>query len=122
MRTPLAFASLLLLAGCNYAPSTSITTTTVNGTDVLHSVVTEPEPGNAKFECAESASGRCNFSVFTRDCRSAGSRADTTTCTTRVLDEFTLARGESRELDGLPSGFRHCVSQERKPSAAECLN
>jgi len=121
MRSPLAFVSLLVLAGCNYAPSTSITTTTINGSDVLHSVVTEPEPGSAKFECAESATGHCNFSVFTRDCRAATSAADTT-CTTHVLGEFTLARGEARELDGLPSGFRHCVSQERKPSATDCLN
>jgi len=120
MRTAILLASLCV-GGCNYAPSTSITTTTVNGTDVLHSEVSVKEPGSATFECAESASGSCNYAVFTNDCTTAKD-AKTTTCTTRILDRFTLARGESRRLAGLPLDFRHCVKQDREPAVPGCID
>jgi hypothetical protein len=121
MRTALLLSTLLCLAGCNYAPSTSITTTTVNGADVLHSEVSIQTPGSARFECAESASGSCKYAVFTNDCTTAKD-SRTVTCTTRVLDRFTLAKGESKELGGLPTDFRHCVKQDREPSIPGCID
>jgi hypothetical protein len=121
MRTAIMLASLLCLAGCNYAPSTSITTTTVNGADVLHSEVSVQTPGSATFECAQSASGSCSYAVFTNDCTTAKD-ANTTTCTTRVLNRFTLAKGESKSVEGLPSDFRHCVKQDREPSVPGCID
>ncbi len=121
MRTAILLASLLCLAGCNYAPSTSITTTTVNGADVLHSEVSVQAPGSATFECAQSATGSCNYAVFTNDCTTAKD-ASTTTCTTRVLNRFTLAKGESKRVAGLPSDFRHCVKQDREPSVPGCID
>lgn len=123
MRLHTSFALLpLILAGCNYAPSSSSTTTTINGADVLHSVITESTPGVAKFECAKSTSGNCYYTVFTNDCRAAANDAAATTCTTRQIEVFSLAKGESKELAGLPSGFQHCVSQDTKPVAPGCLN
>ena len=110
----------LLLTGCNYAPSTSITTTTINGKNVLHSIVTTPAPGVTKFECAESASGNCNYAVFTNVCAAAANDATTTTCTTRLINEFTLAMGEAKELAGLPADFKHCVNQDLRPAAPAC--
>lgn len=121
MRTSFLLASLVCLAGCNYAPTTSITTTTVNGADVLHSEVSMQTPGNAKFECSESASGSCNYAVFTNDCTTAKD-SRTITCTTHLLDRFTLAKGESKELVGLPNDFRHCVRQDGQPSVPGCID
>jgi hypothetical protein len=121
MRKTIVLASLLCLAGCNYAPSTSITTTTVNGTDVLHSEVSVDSPGSARFACAESASGSCRYAVFTSDCKPAGD-ARATTCTTRVIERFALAKGESRRVDGLPADFRHCVKQDREPAVPGCID
>lgn len=122
MRAPPFLASLLCLAGCNYAPSTSITTTTINGADVLHSVISTTDAGGVNFECSESASGSCNYAVFTDDCSTAAKDANTTTCTFRVIDRFTLARGESKKLAGLPPGFRHCVNQDRQPAVPGCTD
>ncbi len=37
-----------------------------------------------------------------------------------MIDRFTLARGESKSLSGLPSGFRHCVDPARNPAVPGC--
>ena len=121
MRNSLLIASLLCLGGCNYAPNTSITTTTINGTDVLHSEVSTQTPGSATFECEQSASGTCKYVVFTNDCTSAKD-SRTTTCTTRLIDRFALAKGESKKLAGLPADFRHCVRQDAEPSVPGCID
>ncbi len=122
MRLPSFLACLTLsLAGCNYAPNTSITTTTVNGVDVLDSVIRESTPGVAEFECRQSASGTCHYAVFTSNCAS-GKPADAAAppCTTRRIAEFALAAGESKWLRDLPPDYRHCVAQTtpRAPSCA----
>jgi hypothetical protein len=112
MRLPLFAATLpLLLAGCNYAPSTSTTTTTMNGVDLLDTAVRESTSGTTQFACNESASGHCYYAVFTSDCRDDAKDARTSTCTTRRIADFALARGESKALTGLPAGYRHCVAR-----------
>ncbi|MFT3791184.1 MAG: hypothetical protein QM741_08915 [Rudaea sp.] len=118
MRPTLFIASLpLILAGCNYAPSTSITTTTVNGADVLDSAIHESTPGETRFTCNESATGNCYYALFTSDCHSDAK--DTSICTTHRLADFALARGESKSLNGLPSGYKHCVART-KPVPPQC--
>ncbi len=120
MRPILASTVLsLMLAGCNYAPSTSITTTTVNGADVLDSVVRESAPGAASFTCRESASGQCHYVVFTSDCHAETKNASATTCTTRHIADFALARGESKALNGLPADYKHCVAR-KAPIPPQC--
>lgn len=120
MRPMLALCSLpLLLAGCNYSPSTSITTTTINGADVLDSIVRESQPGAAEFTCRESASGQCHYAVFTDDCRADAKGAGSTTCTTHRIADFALARGESKALSGLPAQYKHCVAR-KAPIPPQC--
>lgn len=116
---PLA-ALTLTLAGCNYAPSTSITTTTVNGADVLHSVISESTPGETRFECAKSSSGHCHYAVFSQSCNAVANDRSATACTTRLIEEFTLAAGESKALIRLPVDFKYCVRQDAKPVAPAC--
>ena len=112
MRPNLFIASLpLLLSGCNYAPSTSITTTTVNGVDVLDSAIHESSPGVTEFACNESASGRCYYAVFTSDCHTDAKNAGVDVCTTRRIADFALAKGKSKALTGLPASYKHCVSR-----------
>jgi hypothetical protein len=120
MRPILALSALsLILAGCNYAPSTSITTTTVNGADVLDSIVHESTPGVAEFTCRESASGQCHYAVFTNDCHVEAKSAAATTCTTHHIADFALARGESKALNGLPADYKHCVAR-KAPIPPQC--
>ena len=110
---PIAFIATLplILAGCNYAPSTSITTTTVNGVDVLDSAIRESTPGITQVACNESASGHCYYAVFTSDCHDDGKDARASTCTTHRIADFTLAKGESKSLSGLPASYKHCVAR-----------
>ena len=94
MHMPISIAALsatLLLAGCNYAPSTSITTTTLNGVDVLDSAIRESTPGVTRFACNDSASGHCYYAVFTSDCHDDGKDARASTCTTHRIADFGIA-------------------------------
>ena len=117
MRTNLVSALLpLILAGCNYSPSTSInttmiSTTTINGVDVLDSAIRESASGNIEFTCNDSASGRCYYAVFTSDCRDDAKTSGVNTCTTQRFADFAVAKGESKSLSNLPSGYRHCVAR-----------
>jgi hypothetical protein len=122
MRLFLSIAAVsLTLAGCNYAPSTSITTTTVNGADVLHSIITTVTEGETKFECAKSASGHCYYAVFTNECSAAANDARATICTTKLIDQFTLPTGESKALTRLPVDFKYCVNQDAQPITPGCF-
>lgn len=122
MRPTLASTVLpLILAGCNYSPSTSITTTTVSGTDVLDSSVRETAQGLTQFACNESATGHCYYSVFTSECRVDAKNPGVDTCTTRRIADFTLAKGESKALTGLPADYKHCVARST-PIPPFCAN
>lgn len=120
MRPTLFIATLpLALAGCNYAPNTSITTTSIDGARVLDSAIRESNMGATEFICHESTSGRCYYAVFTSDCRQDAKEAATSTCTTKRIVDFAVARGESKSVAGLPPDYRHCVAQE-KPTPPQC--
>jgi hypothetical protein len=107
-----AAISSLILAGCTFSPNVSI-----NGTDLLDSTIRESAPGVAEFAC--NASVRCYYAVFTSECRNDASDAATSVCTTRHIADFALAHGESKELTGLPSGYKHCVARTA-PVAPYC--
>ena len=109
---------LLLLAGCNYAP-TSITSTSINGVKVLDSAIRESDASTAEFACNDSSSGLCYYVVFTSDCHNDTHDPSTNTCTTRRITDFAVARGESKSLSGLPPGYKHCVAQA-KPTPPQC--
>ncbi|MBS0583220.1 MAG: hypothetical protein JSS42_08980 [Proteobacteria bacterium] len=102
----------LLLSGCTFSPNVSITTTsTIDGVDLLDSAIRESTPGVAQFACNESASGHCYYSVFTSDCRDDAKDARASICTTHRIADFSLARGESKSLSGLPASYKHCVAR-----------
>jgi hypothetical protein len=120
---PLIVSALLplILAGCNYAPSTSITTTTINGVDLIDSSIRETAQGRAEFACNESASGHCFYAVFTSECRSDAKNLGVDTCTTQHIADFALTKGESKALSGLPPDFKHCVART-KPTPPYCAS
>lgn len=119
MRAILASTLLpLMLASCSYSPR-STTTTSINGVDVLDSTIRETNPGSAEFSCDQSASGRCYYAVFTSTCRNDAQ--GTSTCTTHRIADFALARGETKSLDGLPLGYKHCVARSA-PNPPACAS
>lgn len=123
MNSILAFVySLLAAFGLMSGPGTTVVArTTVDGVDLLFSR-TEVAPGKAHFQCLRSASGRCHYVVFASQCTTTGTTTGNSgaTCSTRALDTFDLAIGQSRDLTTLPADFRQCVSHRAGAMAPDC--
>ncbi|MFC3552465.1 hypothetical protein ACFOLC_15785 [Lysobacter cavernae] len=123
MRSILAFVySLLAMVGFMDGPGTTVVArTTVDGVDQLFSR-TEVAPGKAHFQCLRSASGRCHYALFASQCTLSGSTTGSAgaTCSTRPLDTFDLAIGQTRDLSSLPADFRQCVSHRAGAMAPDC--
>jgi len=43
-----------------------------------------------------------------------------TTCTHQVFEEFTLPRGQTREVRDLPSNYKQCMKVQGKPNVPSC--
>ena len=107
---------LLSLFGCDGGGTTLVTRATVDGTDTLYSE-TRVTADIARFECIRSASGRCHYTLFPRECASAPAQA--AKCAARPPEQFALAAGKHREVVGL-SPFDLCVSHKAEALASDC--
>ena len=108
---------LLSLFGCDGGGTTLVTRATVDGTDTLYSE-TRVTADIARFECIRSASGRCHYTLFPRECASAPAQA-ASKCVARATEQFTLAAGNHREVVGL-SPFDLCVSHKAEALSPDC--
>ena len=119
MRT-LALSCLLALAvplaACDPAGQTLVVRTKANGQWQVDARA-RIGGGVAVFECLHSASNRCYYTLFGRGCASAGE--DSTQCSAKVLEHFSLAVDSSRALKGL-SDFRLCVSHRPGQVRPDC--
>lgn len=96
--------SLLSLLGIHEPPAhTSITR--ISGEQALLSRTTV-RAGSSRFQCLQSASGRCGYQLYREHCRPREGGQD---CSREPLADFTLAVGSSRELRDLPGGFAERV-------------
>ena len=112
---------LLSLFGCVGAGTTLVTHSSTNGVDQIYSR-TRITAGIARFECIRSASGRCHYTLFPRECASTSSTGkDAGECKSQPIERFTMAAGDSREVVGLPSQFDMCVSQDADPLTPDCV-
>jgi len=71
------------------------------------------QDGVARFNCVESSSGSCHYTLYPDAC--AG-KAD---CQLAPLQRFTVARGESHQIAGLVD-FRPCVATTAAAMGADC--
>lgn len=95
---------LLSLFGCqDKVTSTSITRISEQGIDQLFSR-TSVRAESASFNCVRSASGRCYYQVFKETCD--GQQR----CERGMLQAFDIRAGHTQKREGLPQGFRTCVS------------
>jgi len=107
---------VLSLFGCDTRPSTtSITRVVDSGTETLFSKTTLVD-GVATFECFASRSGDCHYRIYEESCDATASAATAApaadACRQQTLDAFALTVGKRRQVEGLPAGFHHCVTEK----------
>lgn len=114
---------LLSLVGCNVLPEHRITTRSdVNGVTTLHAVTTNTATGAEKFSCLVSASRQCHYVLFIERCMKNAKRASPTdSCTTEIVQTFSVAAGTSRTVLLPETDVRQCVAPDRPPVAPACL-
>ena len=102
---------LLALAGFSSGGTTWTSQVDDNG-HVLSSR-THAQDGVARFDCVESSSGACHYTLYPEAC---SGKAD---CQLAPLQRFTVASGESHQVAGLID-FRPCVATTAAALAADC--
>ena len=113
MRNVLALLYYLLaVVGCSGGQVTEIRSET-DGHDIVHGRI-ELNAGVAKFDCLASSTGQCQFVLFDPSCTDPAATCD------KPPERFALAQGASREIVGLPPGFRPCVSAAGAPARPDC--
>ena len=102
---------LLALSGCSIG-GTSFTNR-IDSDQVRLTSKAHVQDGVARFNCVESSSGACHYTLYPEAC--AG-KAD---CQLAPLQRFSVARGESHQVAGLID-FRPCVATTAAALAADC--
>ncbi|MFP7722378.1 hypothetical protein [Lysobacter sp. A3-1-A15] len=110
----------LSLYGCDLGGSTFVQREQAGGIDRLHSRVVA-NPGIARFECIDSASGRCHYTLFDTSCQAAPSALPTQrpACGREPLQRFVLDAGDDKRVAALPA-FRPCVRGDAKVPGPDC--
>ena len=112
------FSFVCTLLGLDPQPGTiTMTFSPVDGIG-LHPAKVLAGNGNTRFECLGSATGKCNYVVYVGECSASDQKG--AACTTKVLEQFTLANGDAREFKTLPVGARHCLSHAAMPVVPGC--
>jgi hypothetical protein len=73
--------------------------------------------GNGLFECRKSVTGRCHYVLYVEECETLPSGNG---CSVRVVQQFVIQAGQSRQFKGLPAEVRACQSHEAMPVAPDC--
>ena len=103
---------LFILSACGIDGTSYSNRIGSNGHDTLYSKA-HAKDGIARFECKASDSGSCHYTLYPDAC--AG-KAD---CKLAPLQQFTVRRGQTREIAGLRD-FRVCVGTDATAMGADC--
>lgn len=101
---------LLALAGVSSGGTTW--TSQVHDDGCVLSSRAHAQDGVARFDCIDSSSGHCHYTLYPQRCAGAN-------CDAPPLRSFDVARGESRQFAGLP-GFRLCVDTRDTAPGPDC--
>ena len=114
---------VLSLYGIDIGGSTLVHRAHVDGADTLYSRVVA-HPGQARFECLRSASGRCYYTLVRRGCDAPTRLVPATpidVCRPAPVARFAVAPGDSRKVTGLER-FHVCVSTgDGTPAPMDCI-
>src|SRR5580765_7171418 len=105
------FQFLLALSGCSQSGST-ISHRVQSDSESLSSTI-HIRDGVSRFECVDSSSGQCQCTLYPAAC--AGNAG----CKLAPLQQFAVARGESRQLAGVVR-FHPCVTTTANPLGDDC--
>jgi len=111
---------VLTLLGCNERPSITVVTMSSTGEAGANAIRATLSDGLAKFQCIKSVSGDCTYVLFMSNC-ARDSGAGKTGCIAKPVSEFTLKTGASKQISGLPQGFKFCVGHGARPVIPGCL-
>jgi hypothetical protein len=117
---PLCFVSALLLASCDACGGGIVHRTAVDGVTMFHSrVVVDGE--RAGFQCIESGSDHCHYTLFDRACASTPQRATPpdAPCLRRVVTRFVVVEGAVHEAPWRP-GLHVCVAEDALARDQDC--
>lgn len=123
MRTIIALVlSLFSLVSCDHHPGTTTVTVSSRDNEHLFAATAKLSHGIGDFQCAESNEGSCYYVLFLNQCvaGSAGNHQAAGQCTAKLIEQFMLAAGESKQLSGLPDGIKLCVAHDAIPVAPGC--
>ena len=111
---------VLSLYGCDLGGSTFIQREQSGGIDRLYSRVVA-NPGVARFECIDSASGRCHYTLYDASCEAAPTAlpVQRPACRREPLQRFALDAGNEKHVAALPE-FRPCVRGDAKVPGPDC--
>jgi hypothetical protein len=101
---------LLALAGIHSGGTTW--TSQVHDHGQVLSSRAHAQDGVARFECLDSSSGRCHYTLYPQRCAGTG-------CNAPPLRSFDVASGEAKQIAGL-SGFRLCVDGTDTAPGPDC--
>jgi hypothetical protein len=117
LRNLLALSALLLAStGCR-GSGTTIQSTSSEDDGGKSSSWAHIADGEGRFECRASATGNCNYVLYVQQCAPDAPLAG---CSARVIRSFTLAAGQSRQVQGLPAQVRLCQDHHAMPVAPDC--
>ena len=102
---------LLALSGCSLG-GTTYSNRIASDREQLTSRA-RVQDGVARFECVESSSGACHYTLYPEAC---SGKAD---CQLAPLQRFSVASGKSHQVAGLID-FRPCVATTAAALAADC--
>ena len=105
----------LALLSCNRAGTTIQSTSSDEGGQSASWA--HIDNGAGRFECRKSATGSCHYVLYVQQCAPDAPLAG---CSARVIRSFTLAAGQSREVQGLPAQVRLCQDHHAMPVAPDC--
>ena len=113
---------LLSLLGCDDGGTTYAARATVDGQDVVYGKASV-RAGIVRFECVRSASGRCHYTVFPRECTADPAPASPPrACAPLPPEHFVLKAGTRRDVVGMSPAFDLCVSHDARALTHDCRN
>lgn len=76
-----------------------------------------------KLTCVKSSSGKCHIVYFTEDCKTVKPNFETSvnTCTTKIIQKFSLSVSESRKFTKPVDKVKECVDYKSLPEIPSCF-